>query len=516
MDESDCIRHLFSLTGVRIEAVTAAAATVVYSAPTAGQIFGDILLILLLVLLNGLFAAAEMAVISLNKNKIERQAEEGDRIALRLQRLIANSGRFLASIQVGVTLTGFLSSAFAANRFATYLAYLIDPSGTNAWIESISIIFVTLILSFISLIFGELVPKQIALRHPETLSRRLSGTMRSFNVIFLPLTKLLDATTRGVLRLFGIKPDDAAQNVTEEEIRIMVDVGLAAGSIHSSEVEMIENVFEFNDKEVSEIMTHRTNVVALEIEAEFDEIIDVAVNERFSRIPVYRETIDDIIGVLYVKDMMRHTMRVAERVFKQQTDDSEDSRTVDAGSIPVFRLEEIIREPFFVPESKNINDLFFEMQHRRIQMAIVIDEYGGTAGIVTIEDLLEEIVGNIQDEYDEEDLEIVENPDGSWTIDGLTDLTEASRKIPDFVYPEEDDDYDTVAGYVIGLLGYIPDADCEEPVSVQVGRMKFTVLQMEEKRIARLRLEFVPEPEEAEDDAIDESERGSRGATPDE
>ena len=176
-----------------------------------------------------------MAVISLNKNKIERQAEEGDRIALRLQRLIANSGRFLASIQVGVTLTGFLSSAFAANRFATYLAYLIDPSGTNAWIESISIIFVTLILSFISLIFGELVPKQIALRHPETLSRRLSGTMRSFNVIFLPLTKLLDATTRR-LRLFGIKPDDAAQNVTEERF-ISWLTWTRAGSIHSSEVD---------------------------------------------------------------------------------------------------------------------------------------------------------------------------------------------------------------------------------------------------------------------------------------
>jgi putative hemolysin len=446
--------------GSHISILFAAAAQPVDS---ASLLILDLLVLVILIVINAFFSATEIAVITLNDNMIRRKAEEGDRIARKLLRLIDEPAGFLATIQVGVTLAGFLSSAFAADMFADRLYRLIGfeiPA-----IRNVSVIIVTVVLAYFSLVFGELVPKRVAQNNPEKLANRVAGIIVGLGVILKPFILLLTFSTNLILRLMSIDPKKSERMVTEEEIRMMVDVGRESGSIHAEEKQMIENIFEFNDKAVSEVMTHRTNIVSLDVESNFDEVIAVAIHEKYTRIPVYENNIDNIIGILHIKDLLYHAAE---------------------GLSQPFSLRRILRPPYIMPESKNIDALFREMQRDRVQMAVVIDEYGGTAGIVTIEDLLEEIVGNIQDEYDEEEQTIVQKNPTTFIADGMASLNEVGERIGE-EFP--DADYDTLAGFVINLLGRIPDE--EEYPEVNFRNLRLKVLAMDEKRVARVQIDIL-------------------------
>ena len=292
-----------------------------------------------------------------------------------------------------------------------------------------------------------------------------------------PFTTLLTWSSGAILRLLHIDPDAHNRTVTEEEIRMLVDVSTESGHILDSEQSMIENIFEFNDKEVSEIMTHRVNVSALDVTASLDEVVQLAIEEGYTRLPVYEESIDNIVGVLNVKDLLAFIAR--------------EERSS-------WNLQAMLREPSFAPETKHVDTLFREMQRENVSLTVVIDEYGGVAGIVTMEDLLEEIVGNIRDEFDQEDLEVTPNPDGSYTIDGLTELSELERLVPEFRLDDNDEiDNDTVAGLVLHQLDRIPDEDERPEVTYANGR--FQVLEMDERRIASVRMTLI-EPEPGADD----------------
>ncbi len=438
------------------------------------SLFLDLLILTLLIAINAFFSATEIAIISLNDNKVRKLAEDGDKTACKLEKLISQPSSFLATIQVGVTLAGFLSSAFAADKFTERLMILIGNDTTT--VRNISVILVTLILSFFSLVFGELVPKRVAQHNPERFANRVVSIITGLGAVLRPFIWLLTVSTNLVLRVLGIDPGQTDRSVTEEEIRMMVDVGRESGNIHAEEKEMIENIFEFNDKEVSEIMTHRTNIVSLDVDADYAEVLDVAIHEKYTRIPVYEDSIDNIIGILHIKDLLYH----AAEGLKQP-----------------FSLRNMIRPPYVVPESKNIDALFREMQRDRIQLAVVIDEYGGTAGIITIEDLLEEIVGNIQDEYDEEEQEIIQKDPHTYLISGLAQLDEVGEAVGQ-EFPDED--YDTLAGLVISLLGRIPEEN--EFPEVEFRNLRLKVLEMDEKRVSRIQLTIVPEesPEGEEHD----------------
>ena len=432
----------------------------------------DLLVLFILIFINAFFSASEIAIITLNDNMIKKKAEEGDRVSQRLSKLMSEPSSFLATIQVGVTLAGFLSSAFAADKFARRLYDVLAIE--NRAIYDISLVVVTIILAYFSLVFGELVPKRIAQNNPEKMARGVVNIIRATGVVLRPFIFLLTASTNLILKLLGINPNANDRRVTEEEIRMLVDVGRETGSIHANEKEMIENIFEFNDKEVSEIMTHRTSVVSLDVDSSYAEVLEVAVHEKYTRIPVYEDSIDNIIGILHIKDLLYHAVE---------------------GLAQPFSLRHMIRPPYIVPESKTIDALFREMQRDRAQMAVVIDEYGGTAGIVTVEDLVEEIVGNIQDEYDEEEQEIIQKDDNTYLIAGQTSLDEVGEAVNQ-EFPDED--YDTLAGLVINLLGRIPDEN--EYPEVEFGNLRLKVLEMSEKRVSLIELTVLPEAEEGEAD----------------
>ena len=425
-----------------------------------GKTVAEILLVIFFVLVNAFFSGTEMAVISLNDAKMRKMAEEGHKKAKKIVKFIDNPGNFLATIQVGVTLAGFLSSAFAANNFASKLALLVDPAGAHKWLESFWTVIITVVLSYFSLVLGELVPKRIAQNNPEKWAFAATGVVRFFGVILKPFVVLLTASTNLILKAFKISPVHTDKSVTEEEIRMMVDVGSESGNIEDTEKEMIDNVFEFNDKEVAAIMTHRKKIISLPIDAEYDEVMRVAREEKYTRIPVYEDTIDDIRGILHIKDLI--------------------------GIVPPdeehpFVLEKYIREPLFVHETRKISSLFGEMKTSGMQMAVIVDEYGGTMGICTIEDMLEELVGNITDEFDDEEQPLVKlsNCDylvaGDMTLSDLEDVLDIELS---------DEEYDTIAGLVIQLLDRVPE-EKEKPV-VHYENLDIKVLKMEERAISKV------------------------------
>lgn len=421
----------------------------------------QLILLVILILLNAFFAGSEIAVISLDDNKIKKQAEAGDKKAAMLCKLTANSSRFLSSIQVGVTLSGFLASAVAAQSFAekltVSLAFLpVSP----AVINSVSVVVITLLLSFVTLVFGELVPKRIAMQKYEAFSRLVVYPLSVFSSVCRPFIWLLSGVTNLFVRLLGFDPDAEDESVTEEEIRMMVDVGEERGVIMETEKDMINNVLEFNDTTVGEIMTHRTEICAVDVHVTAQDVIRISSQEGYSRIPVYEEDLDSVRGIIYIKDFLPYL-------------NGEIQSLCD--------LAPFIHEPYYVPESKRCYDLFNELKEKHVHMAIVVDEYGGTAGLVTMEDLLESIVGNIQDEFDNEEEEIVEVCQNTFTIDGTTDLEEVCD-ILDVRIPEGD--YETIAGFVMSQLGRVP-SEGEHP-SVRFGNVTFTVDEIEDARIARL------------------------------
>ena len=416
----------------------------------------QIIVLAILILINAFFAATEIAFISLNDAKIEKQAKEGNKKAKQIKKMLREPSKFLATIQIGITLAGFLSSAFAADAFADDLAPMLQnliPLGLTAW-RNISIILITIILSYFSLIFGELVPKRLAMRNSEKIAFGTIGIIRTISIITAPFVKLLTASTNGVSKLFGISGTDE-ETVTEEEIRMMVDVGEEKGSIKEEERELINNVFEFNDKVVSEIMIHRKDIYAIDINSDIDNILKELDEYKYSRIPVYEENIDNIVGMLFIKDLLANVNKKVK-----------------------VKIAKIIREPYFVSENKPIDELFRDLQKNKHQLAIVLDEYGGTAGLVTMEDIIEELVGNIFDEYDEEEKEFEKIDDNTFLISGSVSIHDL-RKILGVEIPEGE--YDTLSGYLIELLGRIPSDD-EKPV-IETKRVTYKIEDYEEKRI---------------------------------
>ncbi len=460
-----------------------------------GNLIIKLLLLLVLILVNAFFAMSEIAIISLNDAKLEKMAEEGHKKAKKVVKLTENSASFLSTIQIGVTFAGFLTSASASQtfveKFGSTMVSWFGTFGQNhaGFLNAVSLVVVTVIMSYFSLVLGELVPKRIAIENPEKVSFAVVGVLLFVRKIMRPFIALLSASTNLCVRLLGIDPGAEPENVTEEEIRMMVDVGEEKGVIEESQKEMINNIFEFDDTSVDEIMTHRTDVVAVEITDSIDDAVKVAVEEGFSRIPVFEEDLDNIVGVIYVKDLLPY---VGSKIPSDHT------------------LAQKMREVYFVPESKNCRDLFTEMTEKRVQLAVVVDEYGGTAGIVTMEDLIETIVGSIQDEYDDEAEDIEQLSENVFTVEGVIDLDELSEKLGRDL-PKGD--YDTLAGMIMAKLGYIPK-EGEHP-SVEAAYTLFTVEEVDERRIEKVRVEKLPIPQDRKskdqkDEKNDKKERSEK------
>ena len=375
--------------------------------------------------------------------------------------MLKNPSKFLATIQIGVTLAGFLSSAFASDTFADKLAPVLNtwlPSVSISTWKSISIIMITIILSYFTLVFGELVPKRIAMKYYEKVSFASIGVIKTISVITAPFVKFLTFSTNIVSKLFGVTGEEE-DNVTEEEIRMMVDVGEEKGTIEEEEKEMINNVFEFNDKFVSEIMVPRNKIFALDIDMTIAEVIEkLSEDMRYSRIPVYDENMDNIKGIIYIKDLL----------ISNKNKNS--------------KIKSLVKEAYFVSETKRVNELFQELRKDKKQIAIVLDEYGGTAGMVTMEDILEEIVGEIYDEYDKETDKFKKIDNNTFLFDASIALYDV-EKFLDIDIDEED--VDTLGGYLIKKLDRIPK-DGEKPI-VETEKVTYKIEKVKDRKILKVK-----------------------------
>ena len=396
-----------------------------------------LLLQFVLILINAIFACAEIAIITINDNKLAKLTATGDKRALRLSKLTKHPARFLSTIQIGITLAGFLGSAFAAKNFSDKLVNWLVNIGVSikvSTLEIITVIIITLILSYITLVLGELVPKRLAMRKAEQLALAMSGLIYFISKVFTPIVWFLSISTNGFLRLIGIKNPHADDKVvTEEEIRMMVDAGSEKGAINPEEKEMIQNVFEFDDIAAVEIATHRTEVNTIWLD-ESDEQWEKTINEsRHSIYPVCDESTDDIIGILSTKDYFRLKKKTRENIIKSS-----------------------VKPAYFVPETVRLDVLFHNMKKSRNHFAVVLDEYGGMSGIITMNDLLEQLVGDLEDDASiTQEPPLIEHIDSqTWKIQGSTPLDMISEHLG-VMLPK--DDYDTLGGLVFGLLGTIPD-----------------------------------------------------------
>lgn len=442
-----------------------------------GSIVGKLLLQVVLIGLNAFFAATEIAVVSLNATKLKKMEEEGDKRAKRLLKMVESPSSFLSTIQIAITLAGLLGSAFAADSFAGYivdgvyngLGLTMIPAGV---MNTIAMIITTLVLSYFQLVFGELVPKRIAMQKSFQVACFTSRVVVAVATVMRPVIWLLSVSTNGMLKLLRLKVEAEEETVTEEEIRMMIDLGGQKGTIDQEEQEWIENVFRFDDISVREAMTRTADVEAFSLDATDEEIIHTIRETGLSRYPVYDEDINDIVGTLNARDFL-----------------------LERGAEHPRSLKELLRSPYFVPESIHADDLFRDMQTKKIHIAIVIDEYGQTAGIITIEDLLEEIVGNIYDEFDPAEAPEMEKlGDNLWRVNGGVFIDELAEEL-DMEIPE-DEDYDTVGGMIFSCLHTIP-ADGTQ-FDVQVNGLDIHVEKIEDRRIEEALIRKLPpaEPEE--------------------
>jgi putative hemolysin len=439
----------------------------------------ELVIIAILVLLNGVFSATEIALVTIRRSRIQQLIDEGNRGARRVQRLKENPGRFLAVIQIGINFLGFLASAFAAvslvDGMATWLATLGPLAGLA---NLLALVIVTGLLTIFTIIFGELVPKQIGLAHAEAVAMSTSRFIDVLGAILGPLVGFLTWTTRRISRLFGA--DVAAdERISAEELRLIIEQGGEQGILEAEEEQMIHAVIELGDRRVHEVMVPRIAMTTLAASATSDEAIDKVIEEGHSRIPVYEETIDEIVGILYAKDLLPYL---------------KDS----AGDPPELRT--LLRTPVFVPESMSVDDLLHEFQRRKVHIAIVLDEYGGTAGLVTIEDLLEEIVGEIQDEYDVEEPLIVKLSDDEARIDGRADVDDLAKLFDIDLGLEDEDEYDTVGGLIYHRIGGVPKPGDQ----VAVDGLTLTVETTDGRRVGKV---LVVRSRDAGEPGDDEADR---------
>lgn len=421
-----------------------------------------ILVLILLIFINAFFAAAEIAVISLSETKLKKDAEEGDKKAKKLLALMQAPDHFLSAIQIAITLAGFLSSAFAADSFSDPLVrWLVDDIGVTAVSEhalnTLMVILITLILSYFSLVLGELVPKRLAMKKTRGVARATVGVVTAMAVVFRPLIWFLAKSTNAVLRLLGIDPKADEEQVSEDEILMMVDLGEERGAIEATEKELIENIFEFNNTTADSVMIHRTDMVMVWIDDTKEDIIKLIRESGLSRFPVYEEDADDIIGILSTREYLLNAQLSHPK-----------------------SLRELLRPAYFVPESVRTDVLFRDMQSKKVHLAIVVDEYGGTSGLVTMEDLLEEIVGNIYDEFDpQEEKDIEKLEDNLWKIAGSCELEQVAESL-EIEFPEEEES-DTLGGLVFAQLSMIPEDGTQ--LEVDAYNLHIKVTEITDRRV---------------------------------
>lgn len=425
-------------------------------------ILWKIFLQLILIALNAVFACAEIAVISMNDNKLAQLAAKGDKRAVRLARLTSQPARFLATIQVAITISGFLGSAFAADNFSDKLVSLLVNIGINIpekTLNTISVILITLILSYFTLVFGELVPKRVAMKKAEPLALGMSALITFIAKAFAPVVWVLTASTNVMLRLVGIDPNGEDEEVSEEEIRMMVDVGTEKGVIDLVEKEMIQNVFEFNDLTVGEFTTHRTDISLLWMDEDIEQWEQTIHESRHSLYPVCDETVDNVVGILNAKDYFRLQNKTKESI-----------------------LATAIKPAYFIPENIRADVLFRKMKQTRNHFAVVLDEYGGMLGIVTMNDLLEQLVGDLENEisFEDEPQKIERIDSKTWKIHGSAPVDEVAEHLEIVL---SDDEYDTFGGLIFGAYGSIPDDGSQFEIDLEGLHIK--VIEIKEHRIEK-------------------------------
>ena len=422
------------------------------------QVAGQLLLITILTLINAFFAASELAMISVDKKKVATQAEDGNKKAKILLNLLEEPSRFLSTIQVGITFANFFPSAFAAVGISDDLGRALAKLGIP-YANDVAFILITVLLSYITLVLGELVPKRVALQYSEKFAMFAIGPINLVAKIMKPFVSFLSVSTNAVLRLLGISTEGVEEKITLEEIRSIVEVGQEQGVINPVEREMIDSVISFDDQLAEEVMTARTEVFMIDLDDPIEEYMDEMLELKYSRIPVYEEDVDNILGILYLKDLLKEAYKVG---FKN------------------IDIKKILRPAYFVPERKNVNDLFNELQTNRKHMAILIDEYGGFSGIVTMEDLIEEIMGDIDDEYDHDEPDLRKLDDLNYIAKGAISIKELNYNLG-IKLDDDSEDYDTLGGLLMFLMGYIPDDGHTEVVEYE--NVEFHIEEISDRRI---------------------------------
>ena len=436
-----------------------------------GDIWGQLFIIIFLICVNAFFAASEMAIVSVKSTKIKSMMDDGDKRAAIIYKFMQEPSKLLATIQIGITFSGFLASAIGAQAVASNFAIILRSTGNtflNQYAVGLATVIVTVIIAFITLVLGELAPKRIALENSEKIAMFVSYPINFLAKAASPAVKFLTFSTGFVTRLLGSTEKGMQDHITEEEIRLMINVGEEKGIFEDSETEMINSIFEFDDTLVKEVMTPRTDVKMLDVNSRIEDILDLIIEDNFSRVPVYEDSIDKIIGILYTKDLFK---------------------VIRNGEQKTVSLRSIIRDAYFVSEYKKINKLFKEMQKSKSHIAIVIDEYGGTAGLITIEDLLEEIVGNIFDEYDEEVIESEKIDENTWIFSGMIDIDEINDLLDSEI---PGDEFDTISGKFLSISGKMPDVGDE----VFFNDLLFKIIEVDDKRISKLLVKRIEKNED--------------------
>lgn len=442
---------------------------------------GQIILQILLIAFNAVFACAEIAVISINDTRLEKLAASGNKKASRLKKLTDQPARFLATIQVAITLSGFIGSAFAADNFSVYLVKALMKTGipvSEGILDSVSVVLITLILSYFTLVFGELVPKRLAMKNSEKIALGMSGFISAISKFFAPLVALLNVSTNGVLRLFGINPESEEDTVTEEEILMMSDAGAEKGTIDEVENRIIKNVFAFDDMTAEQICTHRTDVSVLWSEDSIEVWEETIHSTRHSDFPICGESVDNVIGILDAKDYFRLDDKSKENVMKNA-----------------------VREPYFVHENMKADQLFAKMKENDADhFAVVVDEYGGMSGIITVTDLVEQLVGEFADDDDDETaVKFEQENETTWIIPGIMSLSEICEEL-EIKLPA--DKYDTFGGYVIAKLGEIPKDGTQ--VHLDTEQLSIDILEIKHHRIESCRVVKTVQENAREEDSDEE------------
>ena len=423
----------------------------------------QILLLVILTLINAFFASAEMAIVSINKTRIKMLADEGNGKAKTIYKLVVDPTKFLSTIQVGITLAGFFACASAATGISEYLGLTLSNLGIP-YGKQIAFVGVTVILSYFTLVFGELFPKRLALKKSEKIAMMSVNPIIFLSKVTAPFVKILSFSTSILVKIARLDNIENEERVTKEEIRSLVEVGSEHGAIDENEREMIEGVIEFDDKRAEKIMTPRTEVYCININDPLEEYLDELLEKRYARVPVYEEDIDNIIGIIYMKDLI---IEAKKKGFDN------------------INMRDILQEPLFIPECKFIQELFEKLQNTKCHIAIIVDEYGGFSGIVTMEDIIEEIMGDIDDEYNESKNAIQKIDNNKFLVDGRTTL----KEINDMLNIDIKSDYtDTLSGFLINIIGEIPHK--EEEKIVEYNNIVFNISEVTEKRIKKVVISF--------------------------